>query len=295
VINGANGLGAGSAAGGGGAAAAPAAAASVTGIRVAAYQPARVVLGQLTLADGDTVTVARFTGGVRFVLHCGTVDPGCPSALPLKAGPAIGGSERPYLIAAFNGGFKQFSNGGGVLQEGYVLRPLQNGRASLVIYRSGAAVIGTWGGGFPPDRSQVYSVRQNLTLLVSKGQPTQAAGDAALWGATVTGQALVARSGLGQTASGQMIYVASMSATPVDLAQAMVASGVQTGMQLDINPEWVQLDYAQRAGAPLLPGVPYQSRPADQYLVGWTRDFISVLATSLPVPPSAGTQIVPGG
>ena len=303
VINGAAGLGAvgspaagsGSGQGSGRGSGGGSSAAAASGLRVAAYEPARVLLSQLTLADGDTVTVARFVGGIRFVLHCGPVDAGCPSVLPLQAGPSIGPAERPYLIAAFNGGFKQFSNAGGVLQEGYVLRPLETGRASLVIYRSGVAAIGVWGHGFPPGRSQVYSVRQNLGLLVQGGQPTRAAGIPGLWGGTVTGGAVVARSGLGQTASGQFIYVASMAATPIDLAEAMVASGIQIGMQLDINPEWVQLDYAQRAGAPLQVGLPGQARPANQYLLGWTRDFIAVLATSLPVPPPVGTQIVPGG
>jgi hypothetical protein len=48
-------------------------------------------------------------------------------------------------------------------------------------------------------------------------------------------------------------------------------------MELDINPEWVQLDTAPWPGGPLSPGVPGQHRPASQYLIGWTRDFITVL------------------
>ena len=49
-------------------------------------------------------------------------------------------------------------------------------------------------------------------------------------------------------------------------------------MELDINPEWVQLDAAARPGGPLSAGVPGQHRPATQYLTGWTRDFIAVQA-----------------
>jgi hypothetical protein len=55
-------------------------------------------------------------------------------------------------------------------------------------------------------------------------------------------------------------------------------------MELDINPEWVQLDTARTPGGPITAAVPGQARPADQYLVGWTRDFIAVLA------PPAGSQ-----
>jgi hypothetical protein len=69
-----------------------------------------------------------------------------------------------------------------------------------------------------------------------------------------------------------------MSTTPADLADALARSGARTAMELDINPEWVQLDTARRPGGPLAAAVPGQNRPADQYLVGWTRDFITVLA-----------------
>jgi hypothetical protein len=40
----------------------------------------------------------------------------------------------------------------------------------------------------------------------------------------------------------------------------------------------VQLAYASYPGGPLLAGIPGQVRPADQYLHGWTRDFIAVVA-----------------
>jgi hypothetical protein len=78
-----------------------------------------------------------------------------------------------------------------------------------------------------------------------------------------------------------------MSTTPADLADALAGSGARIAMELDINPEWVQLDTARRPGGPLSAAVPGQNRPADQYLVGWTRDFITVLA------PSAGQQATP--
>ncbi len=111
------------------------------------------------------------------------------------------------------------------------------------------------------------------------GQPVPAAADWAQWGATLLGGGeYVARSALGQDASGDLSYAATMSTTPADLAVALARSGVRTAMELDINPEWVQLDTASRPGAPLTAAVPGQVRPADQYLVGWTRDFITVLA-----------------
>jgi hypothetical protein len=56
-----------------------------------------------------------------------------------------------------------------------------------------------------------------------------------------------------------------------------VHAGAVTAMELDINPEWVQLDVASAPGGRLEAAIPGQVRPADQYLTGWTRDFITVL------------------
>jgi hypothetical protein len=88
----------------------------------------------------------------------------------------------------------------------------------------------------------------------------------------------VARSALGQDAAGNLLYAGSMSALPADLAGALVGAGTTTAMELDINPEWVQLSVAAAPGGPMTPGVPGQNRPANQYQLGWTRDFVTVLA-----------------
>jgi hypothetical protein len=69
-----------------------------------------------------------------------------------------------------------------------------------------------------------------------------------------------------------------MSASPADLAVAMTRDGVRVAMELDINPEWVQLDVASRPGGPLRAALHGQNRPANQFLLGWARDFIAVLA-----------------
>ena len=68
-----------------------------------------------------------------------------------------------------------------------------------------------------------------------------------------------------------------MSTTPADLAFVLAYAGAQTAMELDINPEWVQLDVARRPGGPLRAGIGGQARPANQFLEGWARDFIAVL------------------
>ncbi|HEX9066521.1 MAG TPA: hypothetical protein VF843_15540 [Streptosporangiaceae bacterium] len=261
-------------------------------VRARPPAPARVIVRHFRLADGHLMTSARFAGAVRVVLHCGSADPGRPCQ-GLGAGPALGRSERRLLVGAFNGGFKLSAGAGGYEQSGRVVSPLVPGRASLVIYASGAVSIGVWNHGVPQAGQPVDSVRQNLVLLVRHGRPTAAsAGGWGPWGATITGAGDTARSALGQNARGQLVYVASMSATPADMARALVRAGARVGMELDINPEWVQLAYARRPGGPLTAGVTGQVRPAGQYVTGWTRDFIAVVAVWPPAP-APGIRAVP--
>ena len=238
--------------------------------------PPRVSSSRVRTGDGALVIVATCLGPVRYVLHDGSGDPGPVPGL--RAGPAVTGAERSRLLAAFNGGFKLAAGVGGYLQEGHVLSPLRPGLASLVIDRSGQVRIGIWDRGVPVPGEAVYSVRQNLPPLVLHGRPTAAAADWGLWGATLGGGPDVARSAVGQDAAGHLIFAASMSAVPADLASALASHGARIAMELDINPEWVQLDVAHRPGGPLTAEIPGQSRPADQYLAGWTRDFFAVVA-----------------
>ena len=251
----------------------------------------RVRITRVRTRDGALVTVATFLGPVRYALHSGSGDPGSAAAGAVRAGPVVTGAERRQLLAAFNGGFKLSAGAGGYMQEGHVIRPLGWGFASLVIDRSGQARIGIWGSGTPAPGEAVYSVRQNLQPLVLNGQPTAAATDWMLWGATLGGGAWVARSAIGQNAAGDLIYAASMSAVPADLASALAGRGARIAMELDINPEWVQLDAAAKPGGKLTAEVAGQYRPADQYLVGWTRDFVTVLATPAAPP---GSPAAPG-
>jgi hypothetical protein len=253
----------------------PAAAARAS---LAAQAPPHVTASQIRTGDGSVVTVAVFSGPVQYVLHNGSEDPGPAYAALVRAGPAVSGVERGRLLAAFNGGFLMRSRAGGYEQEGHVFRALRYGLASLVIDRSGQARIGVWGVDVPALGETVYSVRQNLWALLENGQPTEQAARWWRWGGTIGGAEYVARSAVGQDASGDLMYAASMSTVPEDLAVALARSGARTAMELDINPEWVQLDVARAPGGPLRAPIPGQIRVPTQYLTGWTRDFITVLA-----------------
>lgn len=253
-------------------------------LRATPVLPGRVSVGHVRAADGSKITIAAFRGSVTYVLHNGSDDPGKLLPGAVSAGPKVTGAGRARLLAAFNGGFMMKSLSGGYEQEGRVARPLRAGLASLVIDKSGTARIGVWGRGVPVPGEEVYSVRQNLWPLVSGGAVTAQAARWQRWGGTIGHQEYVARSALGQNAAGGLLYAASMSTTPADLAGALAGAGAVIAMELDINPEWVQLDAASDPGGPLTAEVPGQHRPASQYLTGWTRDFIAVLAP--PAPPA---------
>jgi hypothetical protein len=236
----------------------------------------------ITGSDGNTVTVVRFRAGrVRFNLHVGSTDPPTGSAtIGRDAGSAIGSGETPLLLAAFNGGFESNTGAGGFELNGQVLLPLVAGTTSLVIDANGAGHVGVWGQNTPAPGEQVVSVRQNLVPLVAGGQPSPAIDNIGAWGATLGGGSMVARSSLGEDSSGNLMYAAGMRSLPKDLANALIDSGSVTAMELDINPEWVQLAFAALPGLALATAIPGQVRPADQFQVGWTRDFVTVLTTS---------------
>jgi hypothetical protein len=236
-------------------------------------------------SDGDSVTVLRFHAGlVHYALHVGSLDPPTGgAALPADAQPAIGAGEHSQLVAAFNGGFLMGPGClpcgvGGMEVAGHVLVPLMSGMTSLVLGPNGGASMGVWGRGFPPPGAAVYSVRQCLPPLVSAGRASPNVGDVSAWGATLGGGDLTARSAVGIDARGNILYAGSMSALPSDMANALVSAGAVTAMEFDINPEWVQAVTAPWPGGPLSAAVPNQNRPPDQYLNGWTRDYVTVLA-----------------
>ena len=222
------------------------------------------------------MTVATFSGPLTYVLHDGSEDPGL-AAGRVKAGPAVRGAERGRLLAAFNGGFNLPGRGrlraggprgrraaAGPGQPGD--RPLRPGQDRDLGARRARA--GRGGVQRPAEPAAAGAARQ----------ADRGAADWSRWGATLGGGEDVARSALGQDAAGHLVYAASMSASPADLAAVMAYEGVRIAMELDINPEWVQLDVARRPGGPLRAAIRGQSRPANQFLLGWARDFIAVLA-----------------
>jgi hypothetical protein len=218
---------------------------------------------------------------LRLRLVPGSTEPGGTWVHP----PYVTSAELPYLVAAFNGGFRFQDARGGIYLEGKMGVPFVDGAASFVLYKDGRVDIGTWGTdvSMSPD---VDSVLQNVVLLVDKGQlaPSATYTDNALWGYTLGGGYVVPRSGIGVTADGALVYVAGPALTAKSLAESLQRAGAVRAMTLDINPEWVTFNfYSHSAADPTqLTGTklyPEMQRPADRYLppVWEARDFYEVL------------------
>ena len=216
---------------------------------------------------------------VELRLHSGTVDAGSSG---WRYGPAIDPSEQRRLIAAFNGGFKLNVGAGGFESYGRVGAPISSGLASVVTYADGSTDIGTWRAGVPASGKHVVSIRQNLHLLIDGGQPAADLGCLLCWGATLGGVTDPARSALGITADGRLIWAGGEHLTVQELASVLLGARVRRAVELDINPEWVAAYlYGHRGGhGPLapVPIAPGQPGVPGQFLAPYSRDFFTIVA-----------------
>jgi hypothetical protein len=208
---------------------------------------------------------------LRFVLHPGTVEPGRG---PWPVSSAITAAERPVLLGAFNGGFRLDAARGGFFEGGRTAGRLRTGAASLVVSTDGRASVGAWGRDVGPG-PDVAAVRQNLDLLVDAGQvvPGLADNTGGKWGRTLGNKLYVWRSGVGQTATGAIVYAAGNRLSAPTLAELLRRAGCVRAMELDINPEWTSFV--------AFPGernvLPDMQRSPRRYDSTSSRDFVTVL------------------
>jgi hypothetical protein len=211
-------------------------------------------------------------------LHSGTIDAGGSG---WRWGPKVAGSERHRLVAAFNGAFKFSTHAGGFVSYGQVGAPLRDGLGSIVTYTDGRTDIGSWHNEVPTAGQAVASVRQNLALLIDHGRVAKL-GCRSCWGATLGGVNNPARSALGITASGHLVWAGGPHLTVGELAHTLLGANVVRAVELDINPEWVAgYLYGHRGGAgPLapVPVVPAQVGVSGFFLRPYSRDFFAIVA-----------------
>jgi hypothetical protein len=220
-------------------------------------------------------------GLLRVALMPGAQEPGGTWTQP----PEVMGAALSTIVAAFNGGFRMADAHGGFYLDGRQAVPLQPGAVSMVIYSDGHVDIGRWGSEVAMT-PRVTAVLQNLVPIVDHGRtaPDATYSDSRIWGATLGANTVVARSGVGVTASGALVYVAGPALTARSLAESLQRAGAIRAMALDINPEWVTFNFFGHPH-PANPGdlvpaklYPQMQRPADRYLgpTPESRDFFTV-------------------
>jgi hypothetical protein len=239
----------------------------------------------------DTIYTSEITSAVWIdpkIVHVtlvpGSQEPGGTWPQP----PYVPAASLPHLVGAFNGGFRTQDAHGGFYLDGRTEIPLVPGAASVVIYQDGHIDIGRWDTEVTMT-PQVTAVLQNLVMIVDNGQPAPDAtyNDASLWGSTLGSKTVVARSGIGVTADGALVYVAGPALTAKSLAESLQRAGAVRAMTLDLNPEWVTFNFYQPD--PTAPdGVvgsklyPQMQRSADRYLppTHESRDFFMLTIDS---------------
>jgi len=248
------------------------------------WKPVASIGGQpaawIALRSG--VTLLRFDQRlVHLALHAGS---GEPEGRGWTYGDRIGTSEIHRILAAFNGGFKFNYGSVGFVADGRAAVRLTAGLGSIVTYSNGTTDIGAWQEGVPAAGLKVASVLQNLHLLVEHGVAAPTVHDCieGCWGGTLGGGPYVARSALGITSEGQLVWAAGESLSPSMIAQALVGAGVVRAVELDINPEWVAgyLYVHHGAGPTGVPVVPGQPGVSGRFLTPYSRDFFTILANN---------------
>jgi len=233
------------------------------------------------IARRNRVTLMRFDQQlVRLDLHAGWRDGG-PTGWTY--GDRIGTREINRIVAAFNGGFKLTHAGVGFESGGHVAVALKRGLASIVTYADGTTDVGMWRRGVPADGRPVFSVLQNQRLLVDHGRAAANVATCVLacWGGTVSLQTIVARSGLGVTAGGALVWAGGEHLSPGGLASALINAGAVRAIELDINPWWVAgYVYVHHAAGPVATQVVRGARGISGRLLTYpySRDFIAMVA-----------------
>jgi hypothetical protein len=213
---------------------------------------------------------------LKFSLHPGYQQPGGTWQAP----DSIGTTARNGLVATWNGGFKVKPDDalGGFYAEGKTAVPLVNNKAAEVFYKDGTIKIGLWGRDETMTADTV-GVRENLSLLVDKSQLNVGPGDgsSAQWGYTIKNSYYIARSGVGMTAKGDIVYVSGGQLSVYTLAKLLQAAGCVYAMELDINPDWVSFMYYNGDPANPAPNKLWDfTQPANRYFEPSDRDFVSV-------------------
>ncbi|MDP3046654.1 MAG: phosphodiester glycosidase family protein, partial [Chloroflexota bacterium] len=172
----------------------------------------------------------------QFDLHlvAGTVEPRSTTGLVGTGMIPDDEATRRGLVAAFNGGWAAMHGHYGLMIDRQVFLPAKNGVATLAWYADGSLRLGVWGRDIQPS-PDIVSFRQNCLPLIENGAISPELGKLSLWGLSISDEAVIYRSGLGQTRDGKLVYVAGNALSALTLARVLSEAGAYNAMLLDID------------------------------------------------------------
>lgn len=188
---------------------------------------------------------------------------------------------KSFYVAGLNNGFLMRDSQGGYVYQNKVVKPLVNGKATLVTYVDGSLAVLKWGRDRP--LKDIQAARQNLTLMVDNGVSQVTDESQSKWGwvwhGVGSGKNLVWRSAIGVRADGTIVYCIGSTLSASSLADMMVRAGAVTAMPLDMNSAYANgfLYGPYESGKRLDPTI---YREPDRFLAPSERDFIAVYAKS---------------
>lgn len=236
----------------------------------------------------------------QFDLHlvAGTVEPRSTTGLVGTGVIPDDEATRRGLVAAFNGGWAAMHGHYGLMIDRQVFLPAKTGVATLAWYADGSLRLGVWGRDIQPS-ADIVSYRQNCLPLIENGAISPELGKLSLWGLSISDEAVIYRSGLGQTRDGKLIYVAGNALSALTLARVLSEAGAYNAMLLDIDDFHVAfITYRQVAGKDgKVQAVGTKLRRDMQgfdgsFLQPFALDFFYVTRKLAPAPPAA-TAAVP--
>ena len=222
------------------------------------------VVATAAVVEQSKLTAALFNG------------PLIPGHGPWTNGGRVMAAAVPSLVVTMNGGFRLEHIRGGYFAEGRVIKPLINDEATIGIKPDGSITVGVYGQDMTNDGTWT-SLRQNLPPVVLNGKAAIGAYPGTYWGDDFHKVVFTFRSAICTRTDGRLMFVAVGKVDINLLADALVALGCQTAMELDINGDWPQFDTYTNFGSTQRSPILLDNRMGNptRYLKSSDKDFIA--------------------
>lgn len=233
----------------------------VSGIRPLKSSPS--VTATYALVDQDLTYAAMWNG------------PEIPGKSGFSRYKAVSPELHPYLLAAFNGGFRKEHTRGGYFTEGRQVWKMDPKAATLGIDKSGRIHIGLLGAGV--ELSEMASVRQNVRLLVS-GSKSVVGGKLYGYGSSNDRNLYIVRSAVCERKDGKLLFAVVGPVDAEQLAVSLVRAGCVVAMQMDVNAAWPKFSiYDPATPEPHTRWIDKRSTgPSDMFLKSAPKDFFAL-------------------